>query len=155
MSENLKKTYEQEGKLRFYFDQSVPQDLYRGQRASEVGSDSPIIFPHPGFSRKNGPNRPSDVKIEDRGGSKFVLGCRCVKGMYRGVSTFNGMNPVLKNFVWYKLPSGTEIPEALAITQDSNFANKINHFTIAPKDDMPLDLFLMYLGLLERSLVRI
>jgi hypothetical protein len=75
--------------------------------------------------------------------------------MYRGISTFDGMNPVLKNFVWYKLPSGTEIPQAIAITQDSDFSNKINHFTIAPKDDMPLDLFLVYLSILERSLVRI
>jgi hypothetical protein len=155
MSSDLKEIYEQEGLLKYYFDEAVPRDLYRGQRASEVGGDSPIIFPHPGFARKNGPNRPADVNIEDRSGKKFVLGCRCVKGMYRGISTFDGMNPVLKNFVWYKLPSGTEIPQAIAITQDSDFSNKINHFTIAPKDDMPLDLFLVYLSILERSLVRI
>jgi hypothetical protein len=50
---------------------------------------------------------------------------------------------------WFRLPAGTALPEALAITRESTFANRANHFTIAPKDDMALDLFLVCLNSLS------
>jgi hypothetical protein len=40
----------------------------------------------------------------------------------------------------------------LAITQDSDYPNKPNHFTIAPKDDMPLELFQVWLDALNKQL---
>jgi hypothetical protein len=49
---------------------------------------------------------------------------------------------------WYKLPKATSIPDALAITQDNDRRDAANHFTIAPKDDMPLPLFQVWLNAL-------
>jgi hypothetical protein len=46
----------------------------------------------------------------------------------------------------------TEIPLALAITQDSNLNDRPNHFTIAPKDDMPLELFQVSLNALGKRM---
>jgi hypothetical protein len=86
------------------------------------------------------------VKIEERNGKLFVLGCRCVKGDYRGISTFDQKCAWLGG-AWkhFKISRGTPIPPNLAVTQDSDLRHKANHFTIAPKDDMPLDLFLQSL----------
>lgn len=155
MSDDLKEIYKREGKLQYYFDEVVPCHLFRGQKRSDADKQAAIIFPHPGFSRRNGADRPADVKIVERSGKKFVLGCRCTKGPYRGVSTFDGINPILKDFLWYKLPKGTDIPPALAITQDSDLPGKVNHFTIAPKDDIPLEHFLMLLDTLAKHLEKI
>ena len=155
MSNELQQIYVNAGLSQFFFDKSVPQDLYRGQRHEDAEKGQPIIFPHPGFARKNGPARPPDVQIVERDGKKFVLGCRCVRGLYRGISTFDRTNPALKNFLWYKLLKGTAIPPGLAITQDSNDPSKPNHFTIAPKDDMPLEHFQMLLDELAIKLQKI
>lgn len=153
MSDELKDIYKKEGKLKYFFDDYTPRDLFRAQKQSEA--KSPILFPHPGFSRKNGPDRLPDVKVVDRNGKKFVLGCRCTKGDYRGVSTFDAINPSLKDFAWYKLPKGAEIPPALAITQDSDLSWKANHYTIAPKDDMSLEHFQMLLDTLAKHLKKL
>ncbi len=153
MSNDLKIIYKNEGKLQYYFDEAVPCDLFRGQSRSELKEGLPIIHPNPGFKRKDGSERPPDVMIVERNGTKFVLGCRCTSGRHRGISTFDRINSGLINFRWYKIPESTIIPAALAITQDSNKQNEVNHFTIAPKDDMPLDLFLIWLNALGKHLV--
>ena len=54
----------------------------------------------------------------------------------------------------YQLPKATPIPEALAITQDSDYADRPNHFTVAPKDDMPLELFQVWLDALNKHLTK-
>lgn len=68
-------------------------------------------------------------------------------GSHRGVSVFDKHNPRLTHFDWYRIPHGTKIPDALAVTRDS--ASKTSmlpiHYTITPKDDMPLPLFLQHL----------
>lgn len=152
MSDDLKKIYEEQGLLRFFFDQTVPRDLFRGQSRTERKQGLPVLYPNPGFQRKDGSTRLPDVLIEERDGKQFVKACRCVRGDYRGISTFDRKNTALPGFQWHKLPQGTAIPPALAITQDSDFKDRANHFTIAPKDDMTLELFNVWLGSLCASM---
>ncbi len=153
MSDDLRNIYKKENKLAYYFDEKVPCDLYRGQRDVDAKKGLPRIYPNPGFNRGNGQIRPADVKIVERDGNKFVLGCRATSGFFRGVSTFDRKNPDLSGFRWFCLPMGVEIPEALAITQESAHKDRANHYTIAPKDDMPLELFLAWLKVLDNKLL--
>jgi hypothetical protein len=88
--------------------------------------------------------------IVEQDGKQIVKGCRCVKRDYRGISTFDRKDGA--GYRWYKLPKSTGIPEALAITQDSDRTGAANHFTIAPKDDMPLPLFQVWLNALGRHM---
>jgi hypothetical protein len=152
MSEALRRIYEEKGLLKYYFDKDVPRDLFRGQSKTEAKQGLPILYPNPGFTPKGKPPRLPDVEIVEVDEKKIVKGCRTTRGDYRGVSTFDRKNPNLGGFAWYKLPKATPIPEALAITQDSDLANKANHFTVAPKDDMPLDLFQVWLNALNKAL---
>lgn len=152
MSDDLKNLYNEAGRLSSYFDKAVPRDLFRGQSRAEAKQGQPVLYPNPGFKRKDGSVRLPDVQVVEREGKKIVLGCRCIHGDYRGVSTFDRKNLGLPGFRWFRLPKGTEIPEALAITQDSNFKDRPNHFTVAPKDDMPLDLFQVWLNTLGNAM---
>lgn len=154
MSDALRKIYEQQNRLPYYFDKTVPIDLFRGQSRDEAKKDLPIIYPNPGFVRANGKVRIADVMITTIDGKQFVKGCRTTAGEYRGISTFDKMRE-FPGFKWYKLPAGTKIPEALAITQDSAKPNESNHYTIAPKDDMTLELFQTWLNVLNLALVAI
>lgn len=151
MSNELRKIYEEKNLLHFYFDQTVPVDLFRGQNQSEAKQKFPIIYPNAGFTRADGKYRIPDVKIEIVDGKEIVRGCRTTKGEFRGISTFDKKGGFL-GFKWYKLPAGTEIPAALAITQDSAKPHVANHYTIAPKDDMPLALFQVWLNELNLAL---
>lgn len=60
---------------------------------------------------------------------------------------FDAPNAQLRNFDWFEIPAHAPIPEALAVTRDADRARpgKPTHYTIAPKDDMPLSLFLQHL----------
>jgi len=146
VSDELKNLYRDADSLRFYFDDAVPRDLFRGQSKSEAKQGLPVLHPNPGFKRKDGSVRLPDVKVVQREGKQVVLGCRCLAGDYRGVSTFDRKNTKLGGFTWHRLAKGVAIPKALAIMQDSDFTDRANHFTIAPKDDMPLDLFQVWLN---------
>lgn len=152
MSDELQKIYEGAGLLQYYFDKEVPRDLFRGQSRTEEKQGHPVLYPNPGFKRRDGSVRLPDVLIVERDGKKIVKGCRSIHGDYRGVSTFDRKNPALPGFEWYKLPKGVAIPEALALTQDSDFKDRSNHFTIAPKDDMTLDLFQIWLNALGKHM---
>ncbi|WP_338846649.1 hypothetical protein V8J88_23180 [Massilia sp. W12] len=153
MTDELKKVYESHKLLHRYFDKEVPKDLFRGQQPKEAKLGLPIIYPNPGFKKADGSIRPPDVLIEERDGIKFVAGCRTIRGKYRGISVFDKANPALRSFKWYKLPAGVKIPEALAITQEDDYSDQPNHFTIAPKDDMPLELFESWLKILCDQLI--
>jgi len=155
MTDDLRRLYEQAGKLKYYFDKKVPRDLFRGQSRKEERAGTPVLYPNPGFTKPTGAVRLPDVEIVERDGKKWVKGCRCLHGDYRGVSTFDRINPSLKGFSWHKLPQGTDIPEALAITQDSDFKDRANHFTVAPKDDMPLELFQVWLNTLAEAMKKV
>lgn len=149
LTDELKKLYENERLAHRYFDSTTPCDLYRGQTRTEARQGLPALYPNPGFTRRDGSVRLPDLRIEERDGKKFVIGCRSIRGDYRGVSTFDRKTLGLPGFRWYKLPKQTDIPVALAVTQDSDFKNGPNHFTIAPKDDMTLELFLIWLNQLS------
>jgi len=155
VTDRLRKIYEAEGLLRRYFDQATPCDLFRGQKRADARLGLPILSPNPGYTRRDGSVQLPDVLIEQRDGQTFVLGCRSPRGNFRGVSLFDQPNPDLASFSWFKLPKQTEIPEALAITQDGESAYLPNHFTIAPKDDMPLALFLVWLNALGTKMARV
>lgn len=152
MTDELRKLYEDEGLLHRYFDKTVPRDLFRGQSRTEARQGLPVLYPNPGFVRKDGSVRLPDVQVVERDGKRIVVGCRSVHGDYRGVSTFDRKNPALPGFRWFRLAAGTDIPQALAITQDSEFKDRANHHTIAPKDDMTLELFLVWLNALGSTM---
>lgn len=153
MTDELRNLYGKAGRLQYYFDDRVPRDLFRGQSRTEAKQGVPVLYPNPGFTRKDGTQRLPDVAIVERDGKKFVLGCRCITGDYRGVSTFDRKNEHLKGFKWHRLPKDTAIPEPIAITQDSDFSDRPNHYTVAPKDDMPLELFQVWLNDLARHML--
>jgi hypothetical protein len=150
--DDLRRIYDVEGVPYYYFDKQVPRDLFRGQNRTEANQGRPILYPHPGFTRRDGSVRLPDVEVVERDGKKIVKGCRCIRGDYRGISTFDRKNASVRGFRWYKLRKLTEIPLALAITQDSNLNDRPNHFTIAPKDDMPLELFQVSLNALGKRM---
>jgi hypothetical protein len=88
----------------------------------------------------------------------IVKGCRTTKpGRHRGVSTFDQINPRLRNHDWIRIPEGTGIPPGLAVTRDEDLRGSRRggdvptHHTIAPKNDMPLSLFLQHLKGLEAA----
>jgi hypothetical protein len=56
-------------------------------------------------------------------------------------------------FKWYKLTAGIKIPPGLALTKDAEKPNEANHYTIAPLNDMPLELFIATLKVLNDQLV--
>ncbi len=158
MSNVLKDIYKSKGKLENYFDDKTPVDLWRGQKRDLIKKKRGALYPElDGFTRGDGTFRIPDVEVFKResDGVTMVRGCRCVagEGDYRGVSTFDVMPDLGKSFMYFRIPGGTAIPEALAVTKDT-FNRRFGgyHYTVAPKDDMPLSLFLVWLGAIEASL---
>lgn len=92
-------------------------------------------------------SKPTTAQIISDASAYVVKGCRTIRGDHRGVSVFDMANTALSNFDWFKLPANTPIPDSLAVTRDADRARpgKPTHYTIAPKDDMPLSLFLQHL----------
>ena len=175
MTDELKNTYENAGALDRFFDEKTPIDLFRGQKiGGRAELMQPTLI---GWHTKNEPRHPdvlvndsigvspqyvggdlSALVTEGKDGAEtenilrnadkyIVKGCRTMAGKHRGISVFDKKNQVLRNFDWYKIEKGTDIPEPLAVTRDSPLLESIRpiHYTIAPKDDMPLPLFLQHL----------
>jgi len=146
MTDVLRAIYADAGKADRFWDDSIPVDLWRAQRNSDYTGGLDPLSPHPGNE-----TRVADVRIVDRGGNLVVMGCRCIKGDYRGVSTFDMKVTWFgsKTTKHFKIPAGTEIPPGIAVTKDHKNAQGAFHSTIAPKDDMPLTLFLEYLRIIS------
>lgn len=72
---------------------------------------------------------------------------------HRGLSLFNGLNKVLP-FAWYAIEADTKIPAGLAVTCDADSTKKgVVHYTVAPKDDMTLALYLVQLNALGKDAI--
>jgi hypothetical protein len=182
VSDDLKRVYENQGALDRYYDGQIPRDLFRGRKQ---GSSEDLMQPTLiGFYRRETPRLPDVLVTNDKGKSPqfrddartalvvedangtvtadivrnadkyMVKGCRTVSGDYRGVSVFDRKNTRLP-FDWFKLPKGTNLPDALACTRDGPLESaSAVHYTVAPKDDMSLSLFLQHLKALAASAVK-
>jgi hypothetical protein len=177
-TDELKKIYEGEGKLAYFFEQATPVNLFRRRN---IGDKTMIMQPTViGFGPDEKPRLP-DIRLEDEAGaspqfdgskmrresnskpltkeivgdaSKYIVkGCRTTKGDYRGVSVFDMVNPRARGVEWFYIEANTKIPPGLAVTQDGNKrTGESLHYTIAPKDNMPFALFLQHLKGLEAIL---
>lgn len=118
--------------------------------------------PHPGYVKKDLQGnviktRLPDVKVEERNGKLVVLGCRCVEGDFRGLSLYDKKVTWLgSDWINYQIKAGAEVPPSLAITRDHLLKKHgATHYTIAPKDDMPLDLFIQTLKVIADNAKKI
>lgn len=146
MTDELKKIYFDAGLSDRFWDSATPVALWRAQKKSEFDQSRLPLEPHPGNE-----TRLPDVQVVERDNQKVVLGCRCIKGDFRGVSTFDMKvtwfgSKTTKHFV---IPANTAIPPGLAVTKDHKNAQGAYHYTVAPKDDMPYSLFLQHLKTLS------
>jgi hypothetical protein len=64
MSDELKKLYQAAGKLKYYFDERTPCDLYRGQSRKEKKEGRPILYPNP-IKRHEAKLTTGDLSDED------------------------------------------------------------------------------------------
>lgn len=184
MSDELRKVYEGHGALDRYFDDTTPVDLFRGRRGGDstdlmqptlIGWYARLEPRHPDVKLvtaegdtpqyvngdhaqlvTEGRAKPVTADIIRRADQYVVKGCRTMSGDHRGVSVFDKKNTRLRDFEWHKLPSGTQIPAGLAVTRDATFKVSANpiHYTVAPKDDMTLSLFLQQLKVLAAKAVQ-
>ena len=159
MSDDLKKIYAREGKSGRYFDGETPCELFRGQHPSSYDREEFVLEPHRGFVKvdKNGQKkvRKPDVQIVNRDGRDVVVGCRVTSGDYRGLSTFDKPVTWFDKPRWYNfsIPKGTKLPDSLAVVRDKyDYDKDATHYTIAPKDDMPLDLFIQSLKVIAQQM---
>ena len=142
MSDVLKTLYSEAGQADRFWDDKTPCALWRAQKKTDHDNGEDPLHPHPGNE-----TRTADVKVERRGNQDIVLGCRCLKGDFRGVSTFDMKVTWFgsKTTKHWKIPADTPIEPGLAVTKDHKNLQGAFHYTIAPKDDMPLALFLQQL----------
>ncbi len=154
----LRQLYAKEGKADRYFEGYTPCVLYRAQSRNDFKKAVFIMEPHPGYVKKDAEGnvvkeRLPDVKIVDRDGQRVVLGCRATSGNFRGLSIFDAKVSWLgPGWINYEIPAGTGIPESLAIVKDHYIKSYgSTHYTIAPKDDMPLELFIQTLKVVAKA----
>ncbi len=181
MSDDLKNVYKGAGALDRYFDGNTPVDLFRGKKVGSHGDlmqptlvgwlttlgrrDPDVLvrnqkgispqYVGEGFSQlaTDGKEFTLTAEILRNADQYVVKGCRTMDGMHRGISVFDKRNPKLKAFDWYLIPAGSKLPDALAVTRDRPEFSSVRpiHYTLAPKDDMPLSLFLQYLKSMENQ----
>ena len=174
MSDDLKNVYKGAGALDRYFDGKTPIDLFRGQKIGAKGDfmtptivgwytrddvRNPDVLLHDkngtspqykgdGFQNLHTEGKELKLTAEIlRNADQYIVkGCRTMSGLHRGVSVFDKKNPRLP-FDWYIIPANAKLPDALAVTRDAPERARSTpiHYTLAPKDDMPLSLFLQYL----------
>jgi len=96
-----------------------------------------------GEKMTGGERRLAAAEMVSDGDDLIVKGCRHSRGDHRGLSLNNAVDLKQKQYVWFEIKSGTDIPPGLAVIRDAHPAKKGDaHYTVAPKDDMTLSLFL-------------
>ena len=173
-SDLLKNAYASAGALAYFFEKFVPRvNLWRGlkkesladhaRRHPSAGSASfqetakisvePITKGFQIVTKKGRRWREPDVNVFMRNNQEWVKGCRTTRGggEHWGISLWDA-KPVFAGNGWisFCLPGKDAkdpipVPIALAITQDDDNQYQPNHYTVAPKDDMPLDLYVQHL----------
>ena len=146
MADELRQLYIEKGLAERFWDSTTPVALWRAQNKTDFDAGGIVLQPHPGSQ-----TRLPDIKVVDRDNQLIVLGCRCIRGDFRGVSTFDMKvtwfgSRTTKHF---KIPANTKIEDGLAVTKDYKNSQGAFHYTIAPKDDMPLPLFLQHLKVMS------
>ncbi len=145
----LREIYKAAGREADYFELAGPDLLlYRAQTTEDFEGKVFILSP-----RVDGAG-PRDVPTFERDGKIWVKGCTAASGKNRfGVSTFD--KPVLptKNHTHcYEIPKKVTLPEGLAITKDNfNKTFKAFHYSLAPKNDMLLELFVQSLKVVANA----
>lgn len=95
-----------------------------------------------------GQRRRAAAAIIARGDELIVVGCRHHRASdgHRGLSLSNEPDLSQVQYVWFLVQENTEIPKGLAVIRDAPPGREgYAHYTVAPKDDMPLGLFLVHL----------
>lgn len=160
-TDDLKNIYIKAGKVDAFFDQKTPISLWRAQSNDDFKKEVFLMRPHPGYEKKDANGnvigtRLPDVKIVERSGQLFVLGCSTISGSFRGISLSDKRLPFKGIWYHYLIPADTPIPPGLMITRDNlNQKTGITHYTIGPKNDMPLELFLATLKIVANVAKRI
>lgn len=138
------------GEIGKYFEGTVPTNLWRALNVKR--NVRPFDFTEEALILSNGRPRPADITIEVIQGKKWVR----VKNRPRGLSTFDKPGlPSGKDWEYYKIPKGTQLPDGLAIVKDEyNTRFGATHYTLAPAFDMPLARFKRLLDQLAGQLTR-
>jgi hypothetical protein len=155
MSDELKDIYAAAGLADRFYEGATPIELWRAQSDRDFKKEVFIMLPHPGYVKKDThghviKERLPDVQIVARDGKQIVRGCRCTQGDYRGISVFDAKVTWLgPKWVNYRIPKETPVPENLAVTRDHSIPrHQATHYTLAPKDDMTLELFVQSLKII-------
>jgi len=173
-TKELQNVYDKAKKSDRFFDTTTPVALFRGIKKGGLGGlmqptligfhlkrgpRKPDVLLHDAKGstpQYEGGDINRAIILDDSGeltrhilanaGDYVVQGCRTLKGDHRGMSLFDKTNPGLL-FKWYCIPANAKIPPGIAITRDSDDIESDDpiHYTAAPKDDMPLSLFLQHL----------
>jgi hypothetical protein len=149
----MRDAYEKAGELKYFFDKTVPVDLWRGQKEKDHKQGNFVLAPITekvefitGDKKRI---RLPDVEVFHRNGEPWIKGCRTTRrgDQHWGISLFDRRPAFAARSGWvnFKVPKGTPIPPSLAVTQDGDVPGADNHYSIAPKDDMPLALFVAHL----------
>ena len=143
----LKDVFISMGELDRYFEGVVPVNLWRGLNKKRNSALFDLI--EKSYKMSNGRVRKSDLCIEDN----WVR----VDRWPRGISTFDKPGvPKGRDWVHYKIPEGTQLPNGLAIVRDSyNETFLATHYTIAPAHDMPISEFRSLLKQFAKEIERI
>ena len=117
-------------------------DLFRSGNATEQNLDKVRIPPR---------NGSVDIEIYEQQINGEII--TYVDSTSGGISTFDAPLPSQnKKARWWKIPSGTIIPDGLVITKDHTIKPlDITHYTIQPFNDMPLTEYKRLLRILAQS----